>query len=218
LTGAYAGYHPQTRATRATAISFIALVHVAAVAAVVAAGGAQIVLREAPPLLVSLVSPPPPKPVEVPRPVPMPNLRPPEVHLSIPPPPENLYAVRMEPEVPPSAPALAVAPVASAPPSFAIPHAVVEPPRADMAYLNNPAPTYPAASRRAGEQGKVLLRVRVDAKGDVEEIQLQASSGFARLDEAALSAVRRWRFSPARMGDRAVAGWAIVPVTFARHG
>jgi protein TonB len=87
-----------------------------------------------------------------------------------------------------------------------------------MAYLNNPPPSYPAVSKRAGEQGRVMLRVHVDAMGAVEEIEVQASSGFARLDEAARSAVRRWRFIPAKLGDRAVAGWAIVPVHFTLRG
>ena len=59
-----------------------------------------------------------------------------------------------------------------------------------------------------------MLRVRVDAAGNVEGIELHKSSGSDRLDRAALEAVRRWRFVPARQGDRAVAGVALVPIHF----
>jgi protein TonB len=99
-----------------------------------------------------------------------------------------------------------------------VPAPRLEPPRADMAYLNNPPPAYPAVSKRAGEQGRVMLRVRVDASGVVEAVELQATSGFPRLDEAALAAVRRWRFVPAKLGERAVAGWAVVPISFSLRG
>jgi protein TonB len=87
-----------------------------------------------------------------------------------------------------------------------------------MAYLNNPPPSYPTLSRRVGEQGRVLLRVRVTPGGTVEAVEVQSSSGFPRLDEAALAAVRRWRFRPARLGARAVARWAIVPISFQLQG
>lgn len=90
----------------------------------------------------------------------------------------------------------------------------IELPRFDMAYLNNPAPIYPALSKRLREQGKVLLRVRVSADGAAEQIDVQASSGASRLDNAAIDAVRHWRFIPARRGDDAVVGWALVPINF----
>jgi protein TonB len=73
-------------------------------------------------------------------------------------------------------------------------------------------------ARRAREQGKVILRVHVDAEGRVAGIELYRSSGFERLDKAALAAVRQWRFAPARSGDRAVAGVALVPINFSLEG
>ncbi len=88
-------------------------------------------------------------------------------------------------------------------------------PRFDAAYLDNPAPSYPPLSRRAGEQGRVLLRVHVTADGLADDVQVRESSGFARLDTAAQETVRRWRFVPARQGDRQVAAWVIVPINFA---
>lgn len=90
----------------------------------------------------------------------------------------------------------------------------VDPPRFDMAYLNNPTPIYPPLSKRLHEQGKVLLRVRVSADGTAEKIEIQVSSGASRLDNAAVDAVKQWRFIPARRGDEATAGWALVPIDF----
>lgn len=84
----------------------------------------------------------------------------------------------------------------------------------DTAYLNNPSVSYPALSKKLGEQGRVLLRVLVSEAGRAERVTLYISSGFTRLDMAALEAVKRWQFSPARLGDKAVSGIAIVPINF----
>lgn len=84
----------------------------------------------------------------------------------------------------------------------------------DADYLNNPAPVYPAAARRAGEQGRVLLLVKVSPQGQAEQVELRQGSGFSRLDEAAMTAVRQWRFVPARRGDEPIAASVIVPITF----
>ncbi|ASJ23956.1 TonB_C domain containing protein [Laribacter hongkongensis] len=45
-------------------------------------------------------------------------------------------------------------------------------------------------------------------------MEIDTSSGFARLDQAAVTAVRQWRFAPARHGDVPVAAWARVPIRF----
>lgn len=92
--------------------------------------------------------------------------------------------------------------------------APVAPPRFDAAYLDNPRPPYPAVARRMGEEGKTVLRVFVSADGLPERIELSQSAGSPRLDEAALAAVKRWRFVPARQGERAVAAWVLVPLVF----
>ncbi|MBS0356238.1 MAG: energy transducer TonB [Proteobacteria bacterium] len=88
------------------------------------------------------------------------------------------------------------------------------PPRFDADYLSNPAPDYPAASRQLREQGSVQLRVFVTADGRAGDIRVHLGSGFERLDQAAIDAVRRWRFVPARQGDGPVAAWVIVPINF----
>ena len=86
--------------------------------------------------------------------------------------------------------------------------------RYDADYLNNPAPVYPMLSRRRGEQGKVLLLVQVSAQGMAENVEIQEGSGYQRLDSAALEAVKRWRFVPARRGEEAVAASVVVPILF----
>jgi len=85
-------------------------------------------------------------------------------------------------------------------------------------YLNNPPPSYPAQSRELGEQGKVLLRVLVNANGDVEQVNLRKSSGYPRLDQAAQDSVKQWRFVPAKRGDQAVTAWVVVPISFSLEG
>ncbi|MBL8434299.1 MAG: energy transducer TonB [Zoogloea sp.] len=103
---------------------------------------------------------------------------------------------------------------ASAAPAREAPVAVV-PPRFDAAYLSNPAPVYPSASKRMGEEGRVLLRVQVGADGRPTDVSIARSSGFSRLDDVARETVlRSWRFVPARQGDQAVAGAVKVPIDF----
>lgn len=89
-----------------------------------------------------------------------------------------------------------------------------QPPSFNAAYLNNPAPNYPSVSRRLGEQGRVLLRVQVMEDGTAGSVELQAGSGFSRLDQAALEAVKKWRFTPAKRGEQAVSASVAVPVRF----
>ena len=87
-------------------------------------------------------------------------------------------------------------------------------PRFDADYLHNPRPVYPPMSRRMGEEGKVFLRVRVEADGRPSQVEIKTSSGSLRLDQAAEDAVRRWRFIPAKRGGEAVSAWVIVPISF----
>ncbi len=86
--------------------------------------------------------------------------------------------------------------------------------RFDADYLKNPPPTYPAMSRKLQEEGKVLLQVKVTAAGTAEQVQIKRSSGYPRLDEAALNTVLRWRFVPARQGSEVIASNVVVPIVF----
>ena len=60
-------------------------------------------------------------------------------------------------------------------------------------------PHYPESARRAGVQGITLLKLRVLENGKVGEVQIEQSAGHADLDNAAVDAVKRWLFEPARM-------------------
>lgn len=80
--------------------------------------------------------------------------------------------------------------------------------------LNNPKPSYPPAALRQGIEGRVLVRVLVDANGQPAAVELAESSGSRLLDDAALETLRRWRFQPARRNGVAVAQEVRVPINF----
>lgn len=159
-----------------------------------------------------------PKPVPKPQPKPQPKPKPkpqplPKAVASPDPAPATAPTGTLDPE--PTAPATPTpAPTAAqASTDTAAPAAIVMP-SSSAAYLNNPRPSYPSISRRMGEQGKVMLRVFVNAQGQPEQIQIQQSSGFDRLDKAAVDAVRRWKFTPGSRNGVAEAMWNIVPINF----
>lgn len=80
--------------------------------------------------------------------------------------------------------------------------------------LFSPPPEYPVEALKARQEGLVVLRVEVDARGHVADASVLTSSGVAALDQAALDAVRRWRFEPARRAGIAVGCQIAVPVRF----
>lgn len=81
-------------------------------------------------------------------------------------------------------------------------------------YLQLPQPVYPAQAKRMGEQGRVVLRVAIDENGRAGRIEIEISSGFVQLDEAAIDAVRRARFQPHVEEGRPIAVDVMVPITF----
>ena len=81
-------------------------------------------------------------------------------------------------------------------------------------YRDTPRPDYPESARREGHEGRVLLRVLVDDHGRIKSVEISNSSGSAALDHAAAEAIRRWRFHPARYGDRPVESWLRIPIEF----
>lgn len=86
---------------------------------------------------------------------------------------------------------------------------------ADLAYASNPAPRYPRPSIRNGDEGRVLLRVLVDALGRPQEVVIEKSSGHRELDRAAREQVlAKWRFHPAQRDGLPVPAWALVPIDF----
>lgn len=120
-----------------------------------------------------------------------------------------------EPEVMPEIP-LEPAPVMEAAPAEAAPQAIGGPMQ-ELKATQRVEPTYPAVSRRLGEEGVVQLRVLVDPQGRPQQVAVHQSSGHTRLDQAAIAAVKRWRFQPATSGSGPVASWSRVNITFQLH-
>ncbi|HDN9022255.1 TPA: energy transducer TonB [Aeromonas salmonicida] len=87
-------------------------------------------------------------------------------------------------------------------------------PIARDARLNNPEPPYPYESRRRGEEGRVILKVRVAADGTAASVEVDKSSGYRRLDMTARRTVSRWTFIPAKQNNAAVEAWTKVTILF----
>lgn len=88
------------------------------------------------------------------------------------------------------------------------------PPDRGVAYERVREPRYPASARIRGVEGETVLRVLVAADGQVRSVAIATSSGHRELDQAAVSAVRTWRFQPAIEQGKTVAAWVQVPVVF----
>lgn len=173
------------------------------------------------PIMVSLITAPEikiasPEPEKV---EPPPKLKPrPPVQKQKPP----LLATKSETPVVEEAPAPEPPPppvAATAPPREEAPAPPIIPPRFNADYLQNPRPPYPSMSRRLREEGTVMLRVLVSATGLPERVELNKSSGSARLDQSALETVQqRWKFTPARQGNMPTEAWVLIPISFSLEG
>ena len=76
------------------------------------------------------------------------------------------------------------------------------------------APTYPKPSRQLGEYGDVVLRLEVSEAGVVKSAQVVNSSGYKRLDKAAIDAAKSWRCSPPHRNGQPVSAIALQPFNF----
>lgn len=193
------------------AVFFVVLAHVAALAAVLYSRqpNPELVI-ELPTIQGMIVSAEPvTKPVEPTPTPPPPEQKTVEVpKLPLPKAPASERAIHQESQPEPIPPL--DAPVKTAEPT----QAAVVPPQADASYLNNPAPAYPPQSRRNREEGTVVLEVLVKADGSLGELRLKTSSGYNRLDDAALKAVKNWHFVPAKRGNDAIDFWYELPIEF----
>jgi periplasmic protein TonB len=179
-------------------------------------------------MISQIITPPQPEVAPPPPPAPPPPApAQPSRKEALPPAPQPLaindptpvpHAPLVTPTPPAALPPIA-APVAAAPsPAPAAPAAPpapkIEPPRSDLDYLSNPSPPYPRTSRNLGEQGRVLVRVCVDEKGQPLRAEVSKSSSYERLDAAAVTAVMRWRFKPGSRNGVPEPGCVGVPVDF----
>ena len=150
--------------------------------------------------------PPPPPEMETPPPY----VPPPEISIDIQVDTSNTTAIsNVTSERPVAAPP---PPVAAKP----VEHPVVKvAPSAKGRGARTPLPEYPPASRRAGEEGTVTLRAFVGTDGRLSQVEVVKSSGFPKLDEAALREVpRTWRFAPGTEDGKPVASWHTFSVVF----
>ena len=204
----YDAFHGRRTPGKLTGLAVVVALHAGAILFLLQYEPARRALADAMPIMVSLITPVAEKPAEPPKPLPVR----PKMQKALPDPAPVLAA-------PVEAPALAVAPPAPASepvvaPAPVAPPVAVTPPSFNADYLRNPPPAYPYMARRLGQQGKVILRVLVGPAGLPSQVELRTSSGVGTLDEAALDAVRNWRFVPARQGTQAVAAWELVPIAF----
>ncbi len=144
--------------------------------------------------------PPPPMPVAIPDPTPAPNA--PTGSLEPQPPAPPIAAPVVVAAAPAAAPAAPPAPVR------------VELPSSNADYLQNPKPAYPYMSKRLGEQGKTTINVLIGIDGLPKEAKIKQSSGFERLDQAALETVMRWRYVPGKRAGVAVPMAFDVPINW----
>lgn len=117
--------------------------------------------------------------------------------------PAESSAVTAEAEAPAAMPAAAAVPVASSAPSVRPRDTIRQP-----AVITCRIPAYPPESRRAREIGTVQLQLLIDVEGEVIDKRVETSSGFARLDEAALTALAKCKFQPGSVDGRSEPTWA----------
>ncbi len=146
--------------------------------------------------------PPPPPPPKIETPPPF--VPPPEVSIELPTETTQSTAIQTVTNVRPTAPPPPV-------PQATVPRTA---PRSDTRRPLS-QPEYPPSSRRAGEAGTVILEVYVLETGRVGEARVKQSSGFPRLDEAAVREVKRsWRLVPGTENGKPVPMWGQFAVTF----
>jgi protein TonB len=84
--------------------------------------------------------------------------------------------------------------------------------------INIPVPTYPDMARTAGIEGQAVVEALVDVDGSVKDARILKPSGNASLDQAAIDAAMRSKFSPAKQRDKAVRVWVSIPFRFTLTG
>lgn len=167
--------------------------------------------------MLPMAPPAPEPPAPTPAPKPQPVVKKPEPKqqaLPKPAPVDSKTAISREQPAPTPAPAEVQSTAAPSGADKPNPTQAVSQPQFEAAYLNNPRPAYPAMSRRLGEEGRVEVEVQVQADGLPSKVSLRRSSGYPRLDDAALEAIKRWKFIPAKRAGEPVAASVIVPMPF----
>ncbi|WP_262198842.1 energy transducer TonB [Serratia ficaria] len=90
----------------------------------------------------------------------------------------------------------------------------VTPAISGMQSLGNSPPDYPSVALRRRQEGSVTLRILVLENGRAGDVSVTKSSRSTYLDEAAIAAVKQWRFIPSKRGNVAIKGYAEQTITF----
>jgi protein TonB len=161
---------------------------------------------------VKIVPVPPPTPEPTPEPTPLPveeiltHEKPEADPIPMPTPtPQVTPKPTPKPEAPKQTPATKTQPAA-------VPRGKMVEARPD--YASNPPPRYPDIARRKGWEGEVIIRAQVNAAGRVTSASVIRKSRYAVLDQAAVAAVRKWKFKPRTVGGQSVDATVEVPVNF----
>ena len=205
-------------AQRRAMVAAILAAHVAAVYGLLQVRELREAAHDVAPMFVDLIAPPaPPAPPVPPPPAPQPILKKPPPAPVIAAAPSAEPAAFVVPAPPPAEPIQAPSvPVAiqapPAPPAPAPAPKII--PASAVQYLEPPAPEYPRLSKRNAESGRVMVRVFIDTAGLPRNVQVSSSSGFVRLDDAAVAAVQKARFKPYTENGQPTAAWTNVPINF----
>ena len=78
----------------------------------------------------------------------------------------------------------------------------------------NPHPAYPLIARKKGWEGRVLIQAEIDREGNVSKIKVLESSGYKVLDNSSLETLKKWKFTPAKIGNKFVDDTVNIPVKF----
>jgi TonB family protein len=128
--------------------------------------------------------------------------------------PQQIPDIHIEIPAEPAPSVMPSLPVAGAPGPLGGPSGEVGGPLT-LAVIHYVAPNYPSKAAFAGEHGHIAMALRVTAKGNVDEVKILRSTGSSRLDKAADSAVRQWKFAPDKSGARGESVWGLVNLDFA---
>lgn len=205
-------YQQQESSRRLTGLVVVALLHVAIAYALVTGLARKVVEVIKPPTQTKIVEDVKPPPPDTPPPPP-PKLAAPPPPAYIPPPELNIQvpaaqtqnvitSVSNTPQ-----PSVRSTPQPVAPPGQRVATGVRVPAIIDAA-RSCPQPEYPPASRRNEEAGTVQLRFLIGADGKVIESKVESSSGYPRLDEAALRGLSQCQFKPGTLDGKPERSWA----------
>lgn len=217
LTPPAAGRYGEARRINLPVLTGVILAHAALFIGFMTIRDHVVHQREAKLTVLNLTPPPAPPPAAVEESAQTPEIvesqvATPDPVVDLPPRPVLAVPTTAEPVPQPAVlPAAATPAPRAAPP---VPPSIIQASDLSARMVSGKPPRYPIESRRKKEQGTVVLSLILGLDGQVSSISVSRSSGFARLDDAALDAVRKWRWEPMIRAGQAVMVKGIVEIPF----